>query len=177
MRPHAWQDVSATGFLQRATDKCHGVFPRVTEHGTVWLRAFPGERVLGNISPRCARPGQPRAERPGGAWASGSTACYFFCAALIFAQRALAARLIAALAAALIVNFFFGLPAGSPAPLIFAHRAFWNSESFLRAAALIVRFFMRPAGAAGAGAAVPSMLVISFWSCSMRSLMEAARRS
>ena len=44
---------------------------------------------------------------------------HFFCAALIFAQRALAALLIAALAEALIVNFFGGVgllgpPVASP---------------------------------------------------------------
>ena len=56
---------------------------------------------------------------------------YFFCAALVLAQRALAALLIAALAAALMVNFFFGADlADGPAPLIFAHRAFWNWDSF-----------------------------------------------
>ena len=48
-----------------------------------------------------------------------------FFAALIFAHLALAAALILALAAALIVNFFFaGLAADLAVPLILAQRAF-----------------------------------------------------
>ncbi len=61
--------------------------------------------------------------------------------------------------------------------LIFAHRFFWAAEINARAAALILRFFVRPLEAVDAGEAVPSMLASSLCSFSIRSLMDAARRS
>jgi len=85
---------------------------------------------------------------------------YFF-AALIFAQRAFAAALILALAAALILNFFLaGLTAettlnddawmtGFPA-LILAHLAFWTAAILALPAALIPPFFFGPLTPLGA---------------------------
>jgi len=87
---------------------------------------------------------------------------YFCFAALIFAHRALAALLIAAFAAALIVNFFFF--GGSPGFCVFLAFA-------------LLRFIPRPSGAVDVGVSVPRMLVSCLCSLSIRSLMEAARRS
>ena len=87
---------------------------------------------------------------------------YFF-AARILAQRALAAALILALAAALIVNFFLaptalvagltpattgttGLATDAFAAWILAHLAFWAATSLARPAALMPPFFMLKSG-------------------------------
>lgn len=64
---------------------------------------------------------------------------YFFWA-FIFAQRALAAAEILALAAALIFHFFLAGFTDNFRPLTFAHRALAAAEIFALAAALIFRF-------------------------------------
>jgi hypothetical protein len=68
-----------------------------------------------------------------------TSGAYFFCAALILAHRALAALLIAALASALMVNFFFfDGSAVLCAFLILAQRAFWAAQILARPAPLAI---------------------------------------
>ena len=94
---------------------------------------------------------------------------------LDFAQLALAALLIAALAEALIVNFSTGAsPVGvaGVAGYFTNQRRCWAAAIFARVAALTTRFL----GTAGltAGAVVPRTVAKSAWSFSICSLIPAA---
>ena len=127
-----------------------------------------------NMAPaNSPRPGEK--QKP---WSQGSHLqtpgnYFFFCAALILAHRTLAARLIAALAAALMVNFFLGATAGAAlAAFILAHRAFWAALIRAMPAALI--FFRASLAGAGLAAGVPRMEASSFPKVSIFSLMATA---
>src|ERR1035437_8940557 len=117
---------------------------------------------------------------------------YFF-AALTFAQRALAAALIFALAAALITNFFFaglattatlaGVAAGLTADfaaLILAQRAFCAAATLALPAALMPPFFFGALPTTGAATGVadePSNWLSSFSKSAIFSWRAAAWRN
>ena len=103
---------------------------------------------------------------------------HFFCAARILAQRALAALLIAALAEALIVNFFGGVGLARVAGYFTTQRRCWAAAIFARVAALTTRLLgatltVRTAGLTAA-AVVPRTVARSVCSFSICALIAAA---
>ena len=110
--------------------------------------------------------------------ANDAASNHFFCAARIFAQRALAALLIAALAEALIVNFFWGVGLAGVAGCLTTQRRCWAAAIFARVAALTTRLtgVAVTVGTVGltAAAGVPRTVARSVCSFSICALIAAA---